>query len=97
MSRKYTTPLQDNLREALRQNPDGLTASALAAELDVSPQAISNTIAKMPDVWIDRWYPNQAGNIWCAVYVTKPEDAPKPQIKVRDYLRKIGQATSIAA
>lgn len=96
MSRDYKAPIQTAIRSALRQNPDGLTASAIAAEIDVSHQTVCNAIRRMMDLYVDRWMPHRTSNNWIPVYQLKPEDAPKPEIKVFEYLKKTGQQPSIA-
>lgn len=67
------------LRKLLRSVPDGLTAKQLSTATNLSAQSVRNALAKMPDVYIDRWTQPKRGQhtaVWCAVEV--PENCPKP-------------------
>ena len=79
------------VRETLRMNPDGLTASEIADKTNIDVENIRKALKQMPDCYIDRWLPSSQGNlgaVWIAVNV--PEDCPMPsksKVKVtKNYL-----------
>jgi hypothetical protein len=69
------------VRNTLRFNPDGLTLNEIAQVSGVPYRSVHRAVAKMPDVYIDRWraptgaYPYQA--VWCSVPV--PDNCPHPK------------------
>ncbi len=89
--------LQSAIREALRDNPGGLTCIAIAAEIDSSPAAIGNAVRTMQDIFIDRWVPNAGRNGWARVLRIVPEHAPMPSIKPSAYIKAKRQEQEAAA
>lgn len=73
------------IRALLRENPDGLTTTELAARMGRSGNNIRNALQRMPDVYIDRWvFPTGRGRcaaVWCAV--VPPPNCPKPTRRVQ--------------
>lgn len=72
------------VRKLLRENPEGMTARELATAIyaDASQQApVNKSIAKMPDVYRDRWVRVPGVVRYVAVYcaVDVPEDCPHPR------------------
>ena len=78
-----------NIRAILREQADGLTVEQLVQQLrlmvkDVSGNSIRNSLAVMPDAYIDRWEgPNrgQYAAVWAVV--VPPENCPHPTLKQR--------------
>jgi hypothetical protein len=70
--------MSKQIRDALAQAPDGLTAKQLALMLDAEPSAISRSLALMPDAYIDRWVKTTGKYtaVHCLAFV--PEDCPHP-------------------
>lgn len=67
------------LRELLRQSPDGMTTALLHDATGIRADTIGNTLASMPDAYIDRWtwpYRGQWAAVWCVV--VPPENCPRP-------------------
>jgi hypothetical protein len=79
--RTYATA---DVRQLLRDNPDGMDVGTIANNVDREPSNIRKLLNTMPDVYIDRWV-RQNGNppmaIWCVV--VPPENCPRPEIKQR--------------
>ena len=69
------------VRNTLRFNPDGLTLNEIARQSGVPYRYVHRAVAKMPDVYIDRWQPpmgtSQYQAVWCAVEV--PDNCPHPK------------------
>ena len=69
------------VRNTLRFNPDGLTLNEIAQQSGIPYRSVHRAVAKMVDVYIDRWraptgaYPYQA--VWCSVPV--PDNCPHPK------------------
>lgn len=73
----------DLIRAALRDNPDGLTATALARLLEKDENNVRRYIRKMPDAYIDRWEGPHRGQytaVWCVVI--PPDNCPHPSGEV---------------
>ena len=70
--------ISTQIREALAQAPDGMTARDLATALDIEPSQISRSLALMPDTYIDRWVKSKSkyAAVHCLAFV--PEDCPHP-------------------
>ena len=70
--------MSKQIRDALAQAPDGLTAKQLALMLDAEPSAISRSLALMPDTYIDRWVKTTGKYtaVHCLAFV--PDDCPHP-------------------
>jgi hypothetical protein len=70
--------ISKQIRDALAQSPDGLTAKQLALMLDAEPSAISRSLALMPDTYIDRWVKTTGKYtaVHCLAFV--PDDCPHP-------------------
>ena len=72
------------VRQLLRDNPDGVDVGTIANRVDREPSNIRKLLSTMPDAYIDRWV-RQNGNpptaIWCVV--VPPENCPKPENKPR--------------
>lgn len=72
--------IQRSIRQALHENPDGMTSSELAQVVPVHLSNIRRALRAMPDTYVDRWKPARHGSyekVWCAVYV--PPDCPHPK------------------
>lgn len=68
------------IRKLLRENPDGMTAREIQAELGLRSMHTAYACTKaMPDTWIDRYEVVNGG--YCAVFcIAIPlDDAPKPE------------------
>ena len=77
MSSRY----HDRIREVLREYTDGLTVKELEEFVGVKREAIRQTLAVMPDAYIDRWtgpFNGTFASVWCVV--VPPPDCPKPDI-----------------
>jgi len=80
--------LQEQVRELLRKNEDGLTVPEIARALGPTqnPRAVrAELINAMGDAYIDRYTQSAAGGqyspVWCVVAV--PENCPMPdRVKV---------------
>jgi hypothetical protein len=70
--------ISTQIREALAQAPDGMTARELATALDIEPSQISRSLALMPDTYIDRWVKSKSKytSVHCLAFV--PDDCPHP-------------------
>jgi len=70
--------ISTQIREALAQAPDGMTARDLATALDIEPSQISRSLLLMPDTYIDRWVKSKSkyAAVHCLAFV--PEDCPHP-------------------
>jgi hypothetical protein len=70
--------MSKQIRDALAQSPDGLTAKQLALMLGAEPSAISRSLSLMPDTYIDRWEKSRSkyAGVHCLAFV--PEDCPHP-------------------
>lgn len=77
------TGLIKELRAILRGYPDGLSTTALAAMTARSNNNVRNTLARMPDAYIDRWQTTSQKSysaVWCVVI--PPDNCPHPTRKV---------------
>ena len=70
--------MSKQIRDALAQAPDGLTAKQLALMLDAEPSAINRSLTLMPDTYIDRWVKTTGKYtaVHCLAFV--PNDCPHP-------------------
>ena len=70
--------MSKQIRDALAQSPDGLTAKQLALMLGAEPSAISRSLSLMPDTYIDRWEKSRSkyAGVHCLAFV--PDDCPHP-------------------
>ena len=70
--------MSKQIRDALAQSPDGLTAKQLALMLDAEPSAINRSLTLMPDTYIDRWVKTTGKYtaVHCLAFV--PDDCPHP-------------------
>ena len=70
--------MSKQIRDALAQAPDGLTAKQLALMLDAEPSAINRSLTLMPDTYIDRWQKSRSkyAAVHCLAFV--PDDCPHP-------------------
>jgi hypothetical protein len=77
MTRRYAS---HEIRELLRENPDGLTMSQILNEFpDRTLCNVRKSLKALPDAYIDRWEsaPRKAYKaVWCVVI--PPEDCPHP-------------------
>lgn len=68
------------IRQALRDNPDGLTSTQLVAFIGAPSNTINRQLHSMPDTYIDRWQTRGAKKyisaVWCVV--VPPENCPRP-------------------
>lgn len=76
-------PHMPKIRELLRQHPDGLTTTDIAARVPgvATARTARKALTAMPDAYIDRWAkkPNTRGQfmaVWCVV--TPPPHCPYP-------------------
>ena len=71
------------IRQLLRNNPDGLTSLEISENLGVLPDSAYNALRNMPDTYVDRWtnarQSQPAEAVWCAI--VPPEDCPRPTTK----------------
>lgn len=69
------------VREILRQHPDGLTTSQLHAMIEAPEGRMRSVLRSMPDAYIDRWQTRGTQKylsaVWCVVDV--PEHCPRPE------------------
>ena len=70
--------MSKQIRDALAQAPDGMTALELALALKLTPTGVSRSLALMPDVYIDRWVSGATkyAAVHCLAFV--PDDCPYP-------------------
>lgn len=75
------------IHDLLSKHPDGLTRHAIQETLNMSPDQFTNSVRKLPHVYIDRWQARQYRHSnngiitrWVAVYcmVDVPPNAPMP-------------------
>lgn len=92
MNRRGYGQTQEAIRQSLRSNPDGLTMAQISAVTGLSYQALRHSATNMQDIYVDRWTPNDAGNDWAQVFCLKPDDAPKPDMRVSEYRRRMEPA-----
>ncbi len=70
------------IRELLRNHPDGLTALEILVRLNFKrSDTVRGSLDSMPDVYVDRWEildasRGQYSQVWCVV--VPPEHCPKP-------------------
>jgi hypothetical protein len=69
---------QQQVREALRAAPDGMTVKNLMAVVPIDRSHTQKILKVMPDAYIDRWikFKTTYEAVWCVV--TPPENCPKP-------------------
>jgi len=75
--------IQADVREWLRDQPDGASVSELMQVLGRDRATIAKELEIMPDAYIDRWRAVRAGDyeaVWCVVPV--PEHCPHPDAEV---------------
>jgi len=74
------------VRQALRDNPDGLTTTQLHAITNAPQEAIRKILKTMPDTYIDRWVhrgtQKHLSAVWCVV--VPPPDCPKPDKQTKE-------------
>lgn len=69
------------LRTLLKANPDGLTVTALADMLSITPDGVRKSLKHMPDSYIAEWVQASNGrfmSVWRVV--VPPADAPNPEV-----------------
>lgn len=80
---KLSKSRHPDIRHALKQHEDGLTANEIGELLKLNKDSIRNALNTMPDVYIDRWMQARQGlreqAVWCVINV--PENCPKPNRK----------------
>ena len=87
--RTYATK---NIRQLLREHPDGLTTKAIAERVGTNEEAARKRLHEMPDTYIDRWDGPRRGQyaaVWCVVI--PPDNCPHPTggvVAVRPSRRK---------
>jgi len=67
------------IRVLLRAMDDGMTAAQISITLNIAQDSVRQSLANMPDAYIDRWVKFARGPysaVWCAVSV--PEHCPRP-------------------
>jgi hypothetical protein len=69
---------QQQVRQALRDAPDGMTVKNLMAVVPIDRSHTQKIVNAMPDAYIDRWikFKTTYEAVWCVV--TPPENCPKP-------------------
>lgn len=68
-----------DIRQLLRDNPDGLDLKTIAERVERSEGNVRKLLKDMPDTYIDRWEGPTRGQytaIWCIVI--PPDDCPHP-------------------
>ena len=74
---------RDQLRQALKDFPDGATNADLAKATGLAHSQVSKSMKAIPEAYIDRWIPSSAPEgyspIW--VLIPIPENCPKPTAK----------------
>lgn len=78
----YAQRRAEQIRTALRLNPDGLTRLEVQVYVPGwTDQVIQSDLNAMPDAYIDRWTPSKTRHkhvaVWCVV--VPPENCPKPE------------------
>jgi len=70
--------MSKQIRDALAQSPDGLTAKQLALMLDAEPSQITRSLTLMPDTYIDRWVKSRSkyAAVYCLAFI--PDNCPHP-------------------
>lgn len=66
------------IRELLRSAPDGLTTMDLSRHTRRDPRRVRDTLAVMPDVYIDHWTRSLRDFVPVWSVVVPPPDCPKP-------------------
>lgn len=72
-----------DIRQLLRDNPDGLDIKTIAERVDRQESTVRMLLKNMPDTYIDRWDGPTRGQytaIWCVV--VPPDNCPHPTRKV---------------
>jgi hypothetical protein len=77
----------NQVRQVLRENPDGLTVYQLADETGADRTHLSRVLNKMPDAYIDRWIAFKGERrwvraVWCVV--VPPDNCPRPVFKPKE-------------
>ena len=72
---------QKRVREYLRANPEGATASQIGVALACDVTVVRNSLRSLPESYIDRWtqVPGKGrcyAAVWCVV--VPPPDCPHP-------------------
>jgi len=71
------------IRQALRDNPDGLTVAQIVVLVPAPENTVNRQLRMMPDTYIDRWQSrgvkNYVSAVWCVI--VPPENCPRPNRK----------------
>ncbi|MFD2298369.1 hypothetical protein QRO11_12190 [Paracidovorax citrulli] len=77
-------PLQADIREWLRQQPDGATVAEVVNITGRDRVTVARALEAMADACVDRWAPcsgpSRFERVWCIAPV--PEDCPRPDTEV---------------
>lgn len=70
----------EQIRALLRRSEDGLTVTKMGNRLGRRSDSLRESLASMPDAYIDRWEKGSKGT-WAAVWmvVVPPPNCPKPE------------------
>lgn len=81
------------VRETFEDHQDGLTLRQLIEATGLPYVSAYKAVVSLPCVYVDRWTPDCTLFKWMAVYCAadgeRPEDTPKPVIKVKAYMRRM--------
>ena len=80
----------NRVRELLQTNSDGMTLVELIETTGLTYSCAYKAVERIRGAYVDRWTADTRTFKWAPVYcieVPPPTDAPKPEIKVSDYLR----------
>lgn len=82
----------NRVRELLRTHSDGLTMVEVIQITGLTYSCAYKAVERLRWTYVDRWTPDLRTCKWAPVFCMagRPEaDAPKPDIKVRDYLKRV--------
>ena len=71
---------QQEIRQLLRANPDGLTPREIATKINSVSKNVRKSLHEMPDAYIDDWCRGKRGISLQAIWrvVVPPPNAPRP-------------------
>lgn len=77
------------IRKLLESYPDGLTPGQIQNITGIRNSNAYNAMKRQKDVYVDRWAPDTDSLRWAPVFVLvpRPEDAPKPDMKVSEFIK----------
>ena len=72
-----------DIRQLLREHPDGLDLKTIAERVERSEENVRKLLKDMPDTYIDRWQTTSQKSysaVWCVV--VPPDNCPHPTRQV---------------